>query len=140
MCVCLYVCVCVCTYVCVHVCVCVCVCVCVRVRVRVRACVCMCVYVLCVCNFTVCTYVRTYVCIWCTYFIPILRTYIPVLCMVWTWCTCHLVDIEQGQWQDLADGSRVRDISYTVNLNYSFGPKYSPTTERQVPTYSYSIV
>jgi hypothetical protein len=44
----------------------------------------------------------------------------------------NVSNIEFGQWQDLAEGTRVRDISYTLNLNYSFGPKYSPTTERQV--------
>ena len=45
------------------------------------------------------------------------------------------VDVEFGEWYSQGDGSRIRDMKYTLALNYSFGPKYSPSTERQVRTY-----
>lgn len=41
-------------------------------------------------------------------------------------------DVEIGEWQEQTDGSKLRDLNYTVALNYSFGPKFSPTTEHQV--------
>ena len=44
---------------------------------------------------------------------------------------CH-VDLEFGEWVGQADGSKLRDIKYTLSLNYSFGPKFSPSTEHQV--------
>ncbi|XP_064394347.1 protein Aster-B-like [Halichondria panicea] len=37
-----------------------------------------------------------------------------------------------GEWQSQSDSSRERELSYTISLNYSFGPKFSHTTERQV--------
>lgn len=43
-----------------------------------------------------------------------------------------LSDIDIGEWQEQTDGSKLRDLNYTVALNYSFGPKFSPTTEHQV--------
>ena len=46
--------------------------------------------------------------------------------------TCCLVDLEFGEWVSQADGSKLRDIKYTLSLNYSFGPKFSPSTEHQV--------
>ena len=30
------------------------------------------------------------------------------------------------------EGNKLRNISYTLSLNYSIGPKVSPTTEKQV--------
>ena len=41
-------------------------------------------------------------------------------------------DIDIGEWQEQTDSSKLRDLNYTVALNYSFGPKFSPTTEHQV--------
>lgn len=41
-------------------------------------------------------------------------------------------DVETGEWQVQPDSSRLRDLSYTVALNYSFGPKFTHTTEHQV--------
>ena len=41
-------------------------------------------------------------------------------------------DIDIGEWQEQTDSSRLRDLNYTVALNYSFGPKFSPTIEHQV--------
>lgn len=41
-------------------------------------------------------------------------------------------DVEQNEWQVQPDGSRLRDLSYTVALNYSFGPKFTHTTEHQI--------
>ena len=41
-------------------------------------------------------------------------------------------DIDIGEWQEQSDSSKLRDLHYTVALNYSFGPKFSPTTEHQV--------
>jgi len=35
-----------------------------------------------------------------------------------------------------ANGVKVRNIAYTLSLGYSIGPKYSPSTERQVSTIS----
>ena len=43
-----------------------------------------------------------------------------------------IIDIEISEWSSQADGTRLRDISYTLSLNYSFGPKYSSCTEHQV--------
>lgn len=41
-------------------------------------------------------------------------------------------------WPEEADanGVKVRNIAYTLSLGYSIGPKYSPSTERQVRTMS----
>jgi hypothetical protein len=44
----------------------------------------------------------------------------------------NTINIDMSEWQEQADGSKLRDLNYTVALNYSFGPKFSPTTERQV--------
>ncbi|XP_019852961.1 PREDICTED: GRAM domain-containing protein 1B-like [Amphimedon queenslandica] len=41
-------------------------------------------------------------------------------------------NLEVGEWTTQADNSRIRDITYTLSLNYSFGPKYSPCVEHQV--------
>ena len=41
-------------------------------------------------------------------------------------------DVELADWQPQTDGTKLRDLSYTLALNYSFGPKYSPSTEHQV--------
>ena len=30
------------------------------------------------------------------------------------------------------DGNKIRNISYTLSLNYSIGPKTAPSTEKQV--------
>ena len=46
--------------------------------------------------------------------------------------TTIAIDVEISEWSTQADGSRLRDISYTLSLNYSFGPKYSSCTEHQV--------
>jgi hypothetical protein len=45
-----------------------------------------------------------------------------------------LTDVILSPWPDEADstGIKVRNIAYTLSLNYSIGPKYSPSTERQV--------
>ncbi len=43
-----------------------------------------------------------------------------------------LSDIEIGDWQPQSDGTKLRDLSYTLALNYSFGPKFSPSTEHQI--------
>ena len=39
-----------------------------------------------------------------------------------------------GSWPSEPDenGIKVRNIAYTLSLNYSIGPKHSPSTERQV--------
>lgn len=37
-----------------------------------------------------------------------------------------------GEWSTQPDGTRLRDLSYTLALNYSFGPKFSHTTDHQV--------
>ena len=41
-------------------------------------------------------------------------------------------DIVMGEWQPQQDGSKERNRSYSISLNYSFGPKFCHTTERQV--------
>jgi hypothetical protein len=41
-------------------------------------------------------------------------------------------NIEIGDWSTQADSTRLRDLSYTLSLNYSFGPKFSPCIEHQV--------
>jgi len=43
-------------------------------------------------------------------------------------------DLILSPWPDDADssGMKVRNISYTLSLNYTIGPKCSPSTERQV--------
>ncbi|XP_070202232.1 protein Aster-B-like [Littorina saxatilis] len=43
-------------------------------------------------------------------------------------------DLNLPQWEDEPDedGNRVRNISYTLTLNNSIGPRTSPSTERQV--------
>ena len=48
-------------------------------------------------------------------------------------CLCF-VDVILSPWPDQPDsaGIKVRNIAYTLTLNYSIGPKYSPSTERQV--------
>ena len=43
-----------------------------------------------------------------------------------------IADVEMGEWQVQPDSSRLRDLSYTMALNYSFGPKFTHTTEHQV--------
>ncbi|KAL5499935.1 hypothetical protein EMCRGX_G011409 [Ephydatia muelleri] len=40
------------------------------------------------------------------------------------------VNIEVGEWQPEGDGAKTREISYTLALNYSFGPKFSLCVER----------
>lgn len=45
---------------------------------------------------------------------------------------CCSVDVDMGEWQVQSDNSRLRDLSYTLALNYSFGPKFTHTTEHQV--------
>ena len=35
-----------------------------------------------------------------------------------------------GEWQPEGDGGKTREISYTLALNYSFGPKFSLCVER----------
>lgn len=44
------------------------------------------------------------------------------------------VDVILSPWPDEPDssGMKVRNISYTLSLNYMIGPKCSPSTERQV--------
>jgi hypothetical protein len=44
----------------------------------------------------------------------------------------NTINIDIGEWQEQTDSSRLRDLNYTVALNYSFGPKFSPTIEHQV--------
>ncbi|CAI8027733.1 Protein Aster-B [Geodia barretti] len=44
----------------------------------------------------------------------------------------NTINIDIGEWQEQTDSSKLRDLNYTVALNYSFGPKFSPTTEHQV--------
>lgn len=46
-------------------------------------------------------------------------------------------DVSLGEWSDEPDenGEKTRFISYTLSINYSLGPKCSPSTETQV-TYS----
>ena len=46
--------------------------------------------------------------------------------------TCSFTDLEFGEWVSQPDNSKLRDIKYTLSLNYSFGPKFSPSTEHQV--------
>ena len=41
-------------------------------------------------------------------------------------------DLEIGEWHSQSDGTRLRDLSYTLALNYSFGPKFSHTTDHQI--------
>ena len=43
-----------------------------------------------------------------------------------------LPDVEMSDWQTQADYSRLRDMSYTLALNYTFGPKYARSTEHQI--------
>ena len=43
-------------------------------------------------------------------------------------------DLDLGDWHPQSDGTRLRDISYTLALNYSFGPKFTTSTEHH--TYS----
>lgn len=38
------------------------------------------------------------------------------------------------------NGVKVRNIAYTLTLGYSIGPKYSPSTERQVRMCSFVVV
>lgn len=47
-------------------------------------------------------------------------------------CFVFYTDIEIGDWLTQPDGTRLRDFTYTLFLNYSFGPKYSPCVERQI--------
>ncbi|XP_065901985.1 protein Aster-A-like isoform X3 [Dysidea avara] len=42
------------------------------------------------------------------------------------------VNLEFGEWVSQPDNSKLRDIKYTLSLNYSFGPKFSPSTEHQI--------
>lgn len=37
-----------------------------------------------------------------------------------------------GEWVPQPDSTRLRDLTYTLALNYSFGPKFSPSSEHQV--------
>ena len=41
-------------------------------------------------------------------------------------------DIVMGEWVPQPDSTRLRDLTYTLALNYSFGPKFSPSSEHQV--------
>jgi len=41
-------------------------------------------------------------------------------------------DMNIGEWIGNTDASKERDLSYTIALNYSFGPKFCHTTEHQV--------
>ena len=41
-------------------------------------------------------------------------------------------DLEIGEWHSQSDSTRLRDLSYTLALNYSFGPKFSHTTDHQI--------
>lgn len=40
--------------------------------------------------------------------------------------------LDVGEWHSQSDGARLRDLSYTLALNYSFGPKFSHTTDHQM--------
>ncbi len=42
------------------------------------------------------------------------------------------LDVEMGEWQEQSDSSRLRDLTYTLALNYSFGPKFTHTSEHQI--------
>jgi hypothetical protein len=42
-----------------------------------------------------------------------------------------LSDLVLNDWVDTGE-DKTRDISYTLSLNYSIGPKSSPSTEKQV--------
>ena len=44
----------------------------------------------------------------------------------------YMSDLEIGEWHSQSDGTRLRDLSYTLALNYSFGPKFSHTTDHQI--------
>ncbi len=47
-------------------------------------------------------------------------------------CSSSYSDIEISEWSTQGDGARLREISYTLSLNYSFGPKFSTCNEHQV--------
>ena len=44
----------------------------------------------------------------------------------------YMSDLVIGEWHSQSDGTRLRDLSYTLALNYSFGPKFSHTTDHQI--------
>jgi len=60
-----------------------------------------------------------------------------VLTQPYSWLS--FVDLMLSSWPDEPDSSgvKVRNISYTLSLNYTIGPKCSPSTERQVHYGSY---
>lgn len=41
-------------------------------------------------------------------------------------------NVEIGEWSAQPDGTRLRDVTFTLSLNYSFGPKFSPCSEHQI--------
>lgn len=76
-------------------------------------------------------------------YVPVLLKYLPgndILCypfpIIVTQTYFHLTssDVSLGEWSDEPDenGVKTRLISYTLSINYSLGPKCSPSSETQV--------
>ena len=60
-----------------------------------------------------------------------LSLYLPLCTVFLKDSACYVLDLVLGEWSK-SGADKVREVTYTLSLNYSIGPKTSPSTEKQV--------